>query len=884
MHKGFALSIAAAVSVAGLCVRAELPNWTVTWTNDAHTVGLCSNDQNSFVLNVYRDADSAHKGFGLAIGLKGATEGSSIASVNGLEYLDLRGAISGLDHRVDPATNAVWKFSRFTNLCFKPNDGTLATPAQYITGLHSPGTLVADSSLNTFHVDGGGPNPKNTKEYILDEPNVTTRLGNWYLNSVGGLTNLVFRVPKITELIDPLCHMATSWKTDVGKEWDLSGIQYVGGTTSTAAPGSNVIGLGTVAGMTGVLRLPSLRFIAASPTDNGTAFRGIGIGEAELGMGTGQLVRFAPHSFKDCNSLTNLVIGASPAGQTLVVCTNAFRCKNLKTIYFNGEKPDIKGQTTCPSFGTTATPEGQITFYVRDLPSWADVLAEADANGGFVSAATMGTAARQKVARFPGFVKTTVELQDPRFADIYHETVTIEKPAIGVGNGEWTAGAVTLTAACADPDDAATDPRRSKFLRWDGVPVALERQNPLTFTPTKDSAVKAVFAHDWLISDDAEPNRVMENRIWRLCCWKRDTDKRQLGTGKATDKTGKGTLWPVQDRLKGGGDLNLNGDIWDSQGEKWTLVSCCSFSPWSKSATSYSCPTSLELQEAGLLQYLPTRLTLPETLLYWPGEVQNYDSWDNASGRPHWPIEELIAICPLATGSIGAFTVGGACYIRRLVLRVPKITTIGNAKLTWSGSGFPDTDLDEWDLSGITTVRDDGFGGSVNYQFKGTLDLPNVVTVGTNAFKNLASTKSIVLGTNGLTLASLGDMAFSGTPKLETLVLGTKRLTIGSKLPITSPFEKLTALKTLRIPGRVLPQETVDAILTAVPESAAAKQVTIYASPYSHWDRLAAALTDGETALAPANCFGVYREGSRKAWFVTERSEFEPNGLLLLVR
>ena len=80
----------AAACAAGTAVYADLPNWTVTWTNEDQTVGLCSNDQNSFVLNVYRDANSAHGGFGLAIGLKGATTGSAVASVDGSEYLDLR--------------------------------------------------------------------------------------------------------------------------------------------------------------------------------------------------------------------------------------------------------------------------------------------------------------------------------------------------------------------------------------------------------------------------------------------------------------------------------------------------------------------------------------------------------------------------------------------------------------------------------------------------------------------------------------------------------------------------------------------------------------------------------------------------------------------------
>ena len=809
----------AAACAAGTVVYADLPNWTVTWTNEDQTVGLCSNDQNSFVLNVYRDADSAHQGFGLAIGIQGATKGSAVASVNGLEYLDLRGSIGGLDYRVDPATNAVWKYSRFTGTCFSPNDGSALVPAQYITGLHSPGTLVADTSLNTFHIDSGS-NPKNTKEIIIDEPDVTSQLGGWYLNAVGGLTNLIYRVPKATYWSGPTCHGASGWKTDMGL-WDVSGVKHIGSTSQSCSLGtySGPLSSGSTSGATGILRLPSLVHISAGTIDSTcAAFYSVGIHEAELGL-SGNLVYLANYSFRNCNNLTNVVIGAAPSGKTLTICTNAFWCTGLKTVYFNGEKPVIRGTLTGPSFGTTSTPEGQITFYVRDTPSWADVLAEADANGGFVSAATMGTAARQKVVRYSGFNKVTVELQDPRFADIYHETVTMDAP--GMRSDGYVVGAVTLTATCADPDNAATDPRRAKFLRWDGVPVELERQNPLTFTPAKNLAVKAVFAHDWLMSDDAEPNRTMENRFWRLSCWKRSdgNDQNWLGLGRAADQIGKGSMWPSDPaRRMGGGDLNLNGDIWDSQGQKWELASVAGMQVWYPGG---KCPSAQSLYESGEIALLPTRLTLPETLRWWPGEVQNYDSWE--SGSYVWPMKEIIAITPLATGSIGSFTVGACGQIKRIVIRAPKLTRLGDGRefgWTWCASTFAGTNFDEWDLSGVTTVADNALWGSGNYQIKGTLNLPNVQTIGTNAFGRLPYITGLVLGTNGLTLASIGDTALSRTTSLTDLAIGTAKggVQMGSKLGADSVFTGLKNLKTLRLPGRALPQEQMDAILAAVPE------------------------------------------------------------------
>lgn len=262
----------------------SLPNWTVAWTNDARTVGLCSNDLNSFVLNVYRDAATAHGGFGLAIGIQSATKGSAVASVDGLGYLDLRGAIGGLDHQADPATNAVWKFSRFTATCFSPNDGTSLTPAQYITGLHSPGTLVADTTLNTFHIDSGS-NPKNTKEIIIDEPDVTTSLGGWYLNAVAGLTNLIYRVPKATVWSGPTCHGAANWETDIGL-WDVSGVKYIGNSSKSSTLGTHSGPFSSAVPKTkGTLRLPSLVHISAgSGASESAAFYGVAFREVELGL------------------------------------------------------------------------------------------------------------------------------------------------------------------------------------------------------------------------------------------------------------------------------------------------------------------------------------------------------------------------------------------------------------------------------------------------------------------------------------------------------------------------------------------------------------------------------------------------------------------------
>ena len=241
----------------------------------------------------------------------------------------------------------------------------------------------------------------------------------------------------------------------------------------------------------------------------------------------------------------------------------------------------------------------------------------------------------------------------------------------------------------------------------------------------------------------------------------------------------------------------------------------------------------------------------------------------------------------MATGTLSSFTIGGCGYVSRLVIRAPKLSKLGDGRefgITWCGSSFAGSTFDEWDLSGVTNVADNALRGSVNYQIKGTLHLPNVQTVGTNAFNCAVAMTGLVLGTNGLVLTSIADSAFSGAKALTDLTLGAKRLTLGSTLGSASVFAGLKNLAALHLPGPVLPQEQMDAILSQVPASDAAKQTTIYASPLNDWGRLASPLTQTERALAPTNSFGVYRADSRKAWFVVERSPFERQATYIFLR
>ncbi len=852
----------------GSFAHGALPNWTLVWTNDTFNVGICSNDQNDIVLNVARNLSDPRpinnntlvpKGYGVIVGhlTNDNVYGAGIASGGG--YLDMRGVITGKDEH---GTNAVWQFSFLRNWLFRTNDGHgNATPAWNITGFHSPGTLDADGwNGNVFHCDGA-PYATNLKtDIIINEPYFTGNPGNWVLNGTWP-TNIVLVCPKATAFDGGPLQSGGSWpKTDLGL-WDLRSVTTCGSTWGCLRG----------KGYGGKLYLPSLQTVV-----NVGAFADCSrMQEVELGTTGNALSAIGATAFKNCTSLTNVVLGANGTSAT-TIGTNAFwGCSALKTVFFRGNPPTIERDAkdaTAYTFGTADTAEGAITFYAFDTPAWSNLFAVADANGGFVPAETFNTARPQRLQRYA--LLRVNGVQDPRFSERYRESVTVTGLS---DDGVVREGDVVTLSATAEGRVAGdTDPRRSTFLRWTGVPREYERMNPLTVTRDMglDLSVTAVFAHDWLMTDEEEPGRTMHNGIWKICVFKRDTAARTLGIGKAADKVDKGCMYPDDvdgvNQKEGEGDLNLNGKVWDSEGKAWTIDYAGSLARWQ--SEEYE-----QMVERGTIRHIPTRLTYPETLVGGRADV-NYDNWCA------WPLEELVMICPHWTGPLTQFFINGETMLTYVLLRIPSVTRIQTTFLAGRFVPAPGnaTSMTDWDLSGVTNLADLAFRDCA--PLPGTLSLPNVQTVGTNAFYQMAAMTAVVLGTNGLSLTSLGDMAFADCKKLTTIHLGTKRLAFTGPLGASSVFAGTTALTDVHFNGPVLDAETVDTVLAAIQTSDGAKQTTLHASPFLGWTDLMTSLTDAERAVAPAGVKGVYRAGSRKAWYVYERSPYEPAGTLLIFR
>lgn len=188
---------------------------------------------------------------------------------------------------------------------------------------------------------------------------------------------------------------------------------------------------------------------------------------------------------------------------------------------------------------------------------------------------------------------------------------------------------------------------------------------------------------------------------------------------------------------------------------------------------------------------------------------------------------------------------------------------------------------------------------------KGSVDIKNLDYLGNSAFlqcpkleKFIARSGEITSIPNGGTwtgaffgaglkhlelncpkLNSVGTYVFKNSTSLTNIVIGSTNLvTWGSNLSCAN-------LKAVTFYGESN-NTVVDRILSGVSASTTTKKCTIYADRGVKfgWKEKAASLTSTEEPLAPGDCFGVYRSGSRKAWLVNQRSPFREDGFKIIIR
>ena len=854
----FVLTAALVASAAyeKLPLYETIPEWTLEWTDSAHSKGTIATDltHGGWKLHVMRAG--WYGGYALTVCSDPAKAGNR-GVIEGRGFLDLRGPITGPSHEND-TTNAVYRIGRMDDSVLRGNDGSgNATPAQQVTGLYTPGTLQEMAAV--FHNDG---NPRTfVRDIYIVEP-MLKKLPDWLCSGCTSFKYITFDCPALTTIGGPICNCGGPQGdgATIFDEWNFPSV-------TTAGVKSNQSGsFAYWPKASGTLNLPSVRTINDSYAFDSTAMGGVILGTR------GTLEYVGSNAFSRCSSLTNVVLGAQPAGTTLRFGTSAFESKNVQKVWLNGDNPltCTPFEKTC-TFGTSETAEGAITFYVRDTPGWAEVLAEADSDPNrLVSTRWFDTAQKQRVERWDGFVFVgegpAVQIFDTRFVEAFSETITVETLSTTMPSAYREKGIlglpVRLTASCSDePNEQG---RKAHFHRWDGAPRDVERDTSIVIpTVTALAKIRPMFVHDWTYDTTAD---TICNGIWTIKVTVVSSSERTLRIGSTTGTVVSGITKSTAFMGSGyGGDiLDFNGDIRDEQGQAWTIT-----------ATSPYCMTKIEappgisdFKKSDFL-YLPRVIVFPETVTTLAGNEFNFNN------SRAWPLEEVIFIAPEYAGNIN-WVMNGALDMKRLLIRAPRLTTV-RENAVWQGGILNGTDVTDWDLSGVTNIEKAAFKCSTGVI--GTLSLPSLQEIGNNNFVKHPKLEGIVFATN-LTLTTIGTNVCSDCTGLKSIVIGNAKagLTIGE-----ASFSGSTKPASVTFLGRY-DREAADQVLAGTEASTGAKTATLSASENFRWSEGATPLTEDERAVAPEGVNGVYRDGLRKAWLKYTASPFDPRGMYLLFR
>ena len=797
--------------------------------------------------------------------------------------LDLRGAVVTAD------ASEAWTIVRIGRYAFNG-----VSQAPFDTCILPETLLSMDES--TFHTCGSS---SGFKTFRLVAPEMTGQLPNNTFLANTHLTKVLLRIPKVDAVY---CYWNRNAfdnflaETDVS-DWDLSSVQSFYRNRDSEGY------LFRWSKFHGTLRVPALKWLNARTFESCPNMAALEAGR------NGTLEYVGRGAVTDCPALGSLVLGGAAAGWT--ISSNAFNAVNLTNVTFLTTPPAYEEAETVV-FGTAETPARQIAFHIppRGTRGWdanwsrfaRAARAPADVERAAFAARFGAFAAEGLVGLVPPALFRTAREQwlvcgrspvlrhavraavfDPRF-----DGDAVEVSPAPDADGRYAAGTrVTLTAR---PNAA-----KGRFVRWRGtVPEEREEEASLTLVLDRDLDLTAQFTHDWTFTPmDPEKGFVagggyISNQVWKLAVTVTDAAKGEIQYGRWAN----GSAWTDF----GEGMLDLNGRVlWtDETGDTRELAVT------GYTAAVFQGPgTTVKVVDNGVEQnvyqeYIPAArypraFVLREDLDAPLGQVFRY----LGSGGP---VTNLVFECPTMTAN--PYTDGFCGYAMRAGrLRTPRITRVP-AAYTWS---LGDVDVSDWRLDAITDVVGELTGDWGVYKgmfaggqtFTGTLHLPALATVQTNAFRAASKMEAVELGSNTV-VTSIGTKAFKGCSSLARIQLRAGRdLAVGE-----DAFEGTAALKVLAFTFEA-PQDptAVDNMLAGATEevAASADPPVIYASRAMGWTREKIARIQPPTAAERAACppwvanapvVGVWQtaSGARRAWVVHAPSKDDPRGTYLFLR
>ena len=407
----------------------------------------------------------------------------------------------------------------------------------------------------------------------------------------------------------------------------------------------------------------------------------------------------------------------------------------------------------------------------------------------------------------------------------------------------------------------ATPAKETTQVSWEGTfpDGTTPTGRSFTFAVSGPVSFHAVFSPTWEYDADAA---TISDGYWTLKAEPENAVARTLKIPSTAD-----TLDATRT-----GELNLMGPIYTkgSVGEetqRWTIVETVygAFKGAKANITSFYAPT---------------------TLTAFGGHA-----FDGV-----YTLENAVLKCPNLTAELGlyGYTFGGS-GLARLVLDLPKLTVIGRGGPNFTNATFSETDLSEWNLTNLKTIHDNGFASRKNVGPQGALVLPNVETVGTNAFKGWTRHTAAALGTNG-TLKSLGSKIFANnTSALKKLDFGTSAAFEVAADAFLAADDTPLPLEEVWFAGEAPSADVLDALLAQrTVGDDGTKPVKIYAPMMKDsWQARCASFDGDERKAARAirkqtghRVVGVYvtKDGRRAAWLVQNPNFPYSSGLMFLIR
>ncbi len=816
--------------------------------------------------NVISNDDAVGKSIGYVLNVKALDANAHTLQLGngtrGDAFKTFGGTTLDLSERIEDVDGTQWTITTFGYDALRAK-GDGSTEAMY-TDVVLPKELTSAPGQHF----NNRPSGAEVKSIVMDCPNWAGEISAYFLPYAASAT---IKLPKITKL------NAGSLGVDGdAKDWDLSGVLEIAD------------GAFNWKYQNGTLNLPNVRkmgYVGTSMHHDRVALGTAACSLEEVSSGA-----FVRNQDDHWYYVKEFVIGGAKGWK---VGSGAFAVDLLERVYMVGAVPTFtnsavafgltnaaaktmafyipKHRTEWASIGAAATPltEDEINAFKAAHPTW-------DVPFGVVSSNVFQTANDQ----YLGWIENRSAFGTKLKVDVVNRAAAGQYPGdsvtFKVDGEDWTGDASMLPADCEVTVTATTTDANAK-ITWEGTlpDGTTPTDSSFTFRLTDAVAFNVRFTHPWEYDANAQ---TISDGYWTLVVKNTSGRNLRLGAGKDDRSDGRTEVpwaFPADFVAKSAmGELDLTGTIYtkDKVGDANEVWAITAFLDQAfKGANdakiaSFHAPTTLE--SAGMQVFNGV----------WNG------------------LENVVYECPELTGVLGVWGYEfNSANIKRLILATPKLETIGKGGSPNFGSMYlTDTDLATWDLTGLKTIDTkglpvkDGFDGPA-----GALVLPNIETIGAQAFMNWKRVSSAALGTNG-TLKTVGAYLFANNTGLKKLNFGESCAFTADANAFMSTDTTPLAVEEIVFTSLTPPSvATLDALVkgrTAGDDGS--KPVVIYAPMTKDaWQAMGSEIADDEKSAASAmrakgvrvERVYVTQDGRRVAWLAMHPA-FRHSGLLLILR